>query len=156
MDPLVSVPYALMAEELPDKSIDGTKLQRESVWPEHEGRGNTIVAYYGTVDSGNVLTLATVPTGKTFILTDIYFAPGSGVNLAGLQIAKKLGGGDQLPLFQGRTTLWSHGTGSTGGIPYQVSFKAGIPIEEGWDIRVQQIVFSSPTWFTISGYEISN
>ncbi len=41
---LASVPYALMAETVPDKSITGKKLAKESVWPQHEGRGDCIVS----------------------------------------------------------------------------------------------------------------
>lgn len=46
-NPLSSVPYALVAQSFPDDSLSGKKLMRESVWPVHAGRDNTIVSYCG-------------------------------------------------------------------------------------------------------------
>ncbi len=75
---LLSVPYAYRAgavngQDIDDDSIPMGKLGRESVGPQHEGRSNTIRSVYFDVTSNTPSrVIYTVPTGKTFVLTDIF------------------------------------------------------------------------------------
>ena len=75
---LVSVPFAFRAGSLNGKDIDDAsipmgKLGRESVAPENEGRSNTIQSIYFDITSSSASkVIYTVPTGKTFVITDIF------------------------------------------------------------------------------------
>jgi hypothetical protein len=75
---LVSVPFAFRAGSLNGKDIDDSsipmgKLGRESVAPENEGRSNTIQSIYFDITSSSASkVIYTVPTNKTFVITDIF------------------------------------------------------------------------------------
>jgi hypothetical protein len=70
--PLGSVPYAMMAETVPDGSLTGKKLARESVWPQHEGRpGDCIVTYYAEYTGASVGLSTNMPADRNFIITDV-------------------------------------------------------------------------------------
>jgi hypothetical protein len=71
--PLGSVPYALMAQTVPDGSLTGEKIARESVWPVHAGRDNTVVSYFGEYVGANFTNVATIASNKNYIVTDIVF-----------------------------------------------------------------------------------
>ncbi|MFC1601364.1 hypothetical protein ACFL34_03355 [Candidatus Sumerlaeota bacterium] len=77
---LASVPYAMMAQTVPDNSISGYKLQRKSVWPEHIGRSINVVSLFATyTDSADIdfddsmPGINPVPPGYTFVITDIVY-----------------------------------------------------------------------------------
>ena len=72
-NPLSSVPYALVAQSVPDDSLSGKKLMRESVWPVHAGRDNTIVSYFAEYSGVNQVTVGTIATNKNYIITDVIF-----------------------------------------------------------------------------------
>ena len=70
---MASVPYAMISETVPDDSLSGYKLMRESVWPVHAGRNNTIVSYYAEYHLDTV-TVGTIASNKNFIITDISYS----------------------------------------------------------------------------------
>ncbi|MFC1601362.1 hypothetical protein ACFL34_03345 [Candidatus Sumerlaeota bacterium] len=150
---LVSVPYAMMAQTVPDNSINGWKLQRESVWPEHEGRGNTVVAYYGTYNGGATASLGTVPPTKTFVITDIYFSSYVSAQMSAfLEIRVKQGASEDV-IYQGLSIpnginhLYS---------PTVVSLRSGIPVAGGSELLVGTYAGSWPqSWCIVAGYEFS-
>lgn len=160
---LSSAPYALVAGSLSANSINGPMLQRESVWPEHEGRGNTIVSYYAYYLSQNningnpnapIQALGTIPAGKTFVITDIYLAP-TGDSTGGAN-ARVLANG--ITVFHGRVS-----TNVEPFAPFHVAFKAGIPIQSGVTLQLQADSLSSDgqywvgEWFVaVSGFQFSN
>lgn len=81
---LVTVPFAFRSGSINGKDIDESsipmgKLGRESVGPENEGRSNTIQSFCFdvTVSPSSSAVLYAVPTGKTFVITDIFLANAS-------------------------------------------------------------------------------
>ena len=137
-----SVDYSTQAHDA-DPYTSGTGLlPRESVWPEHYGRGNTIyssqVSYNRTsyLDSTRVFT---VPAGKKFILTDIVY------------------------WSAGQLTLWSYsangskelfkcpGTGDS----RSYSLRAGIPVDQQSVIYAYTEAAATPNLF-ISGFQITS
>lgn len=146
---LASVPYAMTAQTIADNSITGYKLQRESVWPEHEGRGNTVVAHYGAYSNGWA-PLGTVPSGKTFIVTDVYFCQGQG-GLSYIEVRVQKEATIDV-IFKGQNTVYTSGVAQ----PCHIAFKAGIPVGPDWELQVRNYNDSNPHWCIISGYEYSN
>ncbi|NQT94559.1 MAG: hypothetical protein HQ559_17520 [Lentisphaerae bacterium] len=71
--PLGSVPYALMAETVPDGAITGSKIAREAVQPQHEGRGDCVVTYFAEYTDSNVGTNIVIASDVNFIITDVVF-----------------------------------------------------------------------------------
>jgi len=70
---LASVPYAMLAETVPDKSITGEKLCKESVWPQHVGRNDCIVSYYVEYTGYQIVNLGVVSSNSNFIITDVSY-----------------------------------------------------------------------------------
>ena len=157
--PLGSVPYALVAERVPDNSIDGEKLRRESVWPEHEGRNDCIVTYYAEY-TRNLTGLSTnMPAERNFIITDIIYGvkhyDGTGINRANVEIRYELGGKDTVLFSQ-----WAQSARGTDGDagPEIVTLKGGLVVPAGALLRIGGFVdhssFNYSQSCTISGFEI--
>ncbi len=151
--PLSSVPYALMAQSIPDNSITGYKLTRESVWPEHEGRGNTVVAYENSYNASGWGLIGTVPAGKTFIITDIYFCNTFEVSVNSFLALQLVKDATTTPIFKGKMIVQSSGVFE----PCHISFKAGIPVTEGTQIQARDWYGGiSDNWCIIAGYQFTN
>jgi len=130
---IASVAYAITAKGVETESITGSMLARESVWPEHRGRSNTVKNWHLPI-SGE---FCEVPPGKTFVLTDIIVEdPG--------------------------TTYWIM-SDSTRVLEFQVppgsqighiGLNAGISFPAG--SKVSYGTVSSNSGMTISGYEFAN
>jgi len=148
----LTVPYAMMAQTVPDNSITGEKLTRESVWPEHEGRGNTVVSYFATYMNDSPVSLGTVPAGKTFVITDIIISSGKLTNPSwnpDCMIDAKLWWQKQ-SLNDVFAIIQSVGM-------RHINLKAGIPIGENAEIFVNSYIQTlEPKAIVISGYEFSN
>ncbi|MFC1601358.1 hypothetical protein ACFL34_03360 [Candidatus Sumerlaeota bacterium] len=170
---LASVPYALMAQTVPDNSINGWKLQRESVWPEHEGRSNTIVSYFASGSGTDILATweasPSIPQGKTFVITDICISnAGSQYSRFTLQYKKDslttvLWKGHLRWLAERATNqgavqqgawAWAYGYAGGAGGPINTSFKGGLPVPSGATLEV--IFTGTDIGCTISGFEFTN
>lgn len=159
---LASVPYAMMAQTLPDASITGSKLKRESVWPEHEGRSNTVVTYYAEMSGNVTFDVATVPATKTLVITDILLGT-DGALIA--PAADYESGCVTIQYGGGSTILFKdfHSKSSQGGILEDignsaVSLKGGLVVPAGETIQIVQS--NSRSGFTrsvtLTGYTFSN
>jgi hypothetical protein len=174
--PLGSVPYALMAETVPNGSLTGEKLARESVWPVHAGRDNTIVSFFAEYTGSNMVTVATVASNKNFIVTDAVFGPlgtlyqaadwASFIPVASeaccdVAIQYKKGGETTVLLKRVAKVLIAHDgdTGTPGfSAPYDsaVSLRSGLVVPAGATLQVGGFVsgWEHPKACTVSGFEI--
>ena len=157
---LTSVPYAYMAERVAPLAISGKNLQRESVWPEHEGRSNTVVSYFGTGIANTYVTLGTVPSGKTYVITDVSFGLSNGnvVQSGGwIEVAYEK---DALTTILGRWKIAISCMADTGGAvlqqPALLNFRAGLPVPEDAEIKVRNWQDAEPQDCVISGFEFHN
>ena len=134
---LTSVPYAMMAQNVPDLSLNGWKLKHSSVWPEHQGRTNSIVSLNGLIHDTYVSfdfdsstpEIDPVPTGKTLILTDIVFGAGTRTgDQPGLAIGYTIGTNPRVVVFRqlqkGRAYPAEYH-------PTSINLNSGIPIPGG-------------------------
>lgn len=160
---LTSVPYAYKAEKVGPKSITGENLARESVWPEHEGRSNTIVTFYATVLSGLTTSLDfdpttegiadPVPTGRTFVITDVVFCTAHDDRTdkdAGCQIQY---------VKDTKTTVLTRLKQATAGAstyrePVIVPLRGGLSVPEG--ALLQVYMFLEATTVTVTGFLFDN
>jgi len=148
---LVSVPYAVIADTVPDGSLTGEKLARESVWPEHEGRNNTVVSYfaaYNYVGNTNDMSSIQTPTNKDTIITDVVFGGTVGGDMrASLRIWYEDNGTN--------TVLFKQHHGIAGSFDH-VSFRSGLMIPAGVTLKFGGFIggFNSQS-ATLGGYEIT-
>ena len=162
---LASVPYAQVAETLPDRSITGGKIGREQVWPEHEGRSDCVVTYFAEYTGTNLTTVATIPSNKNFVITDVVF--GSVENdLTHSECYRHGGhaeilyssGGTNTILFKQGNRLITDATGSAHIPPCSASFRSGLIVPAGavlkiggWSTWNSSLI---PSSCTVSGFEI--
>ena len=154
---LASVPYAMMAETVVDGAITGHKIAREAVWPEHEGRSNTIVSYFASynVDSGAVL-VGTVPTSRTLVITDIVFGPSArGAWVAAVQV-EYVKDAQTTVLYRGYLDYEVNSSGAFSVKPAVVSLRAGLPVPGGASLYVRGIEWTYQQSCTLSGFEFEN
>ena len=170
---LTPSPYAIHALNVSDNSIGGPKLKRESVWPEHAGRSNTIKSYTASdfaPTKMTVATLAEIPGDKTFIITDISwswnvnssnYATGDRLVLSIMQENPNKLLYRSLQAFAAPSNVPSPTK-----MPWHLTFRSGIPVSPGSTLKMQidsvQIdpapprVPSQRFAITVSGFEISN
>lgn len=154
---LGSVPYALMAETVPDRSLTGQKLARESVWPEHEGRSDCVVTYYAEYTGGNVGTNISIPTDKNFIITDVVFgsletnyAQENDNFSADVSISYVKDSKETILLRQYHFAI---GTGPHHP-PATLSFRGGLVVPAGSFLRIGGIYYDQTKSCTVTGFEI--
>ena len=163
--PLVSVPYSIRAGRAsyvgnapdPVNGDPGTAqanlLPRESVWPEHYGRGNTIKSYYinARVTSNQQYDVFInypdhmLPSNKVFVVTDVSFWGTGEFRIRTKNNIDDIGGIDDLVenLFIG------NGDNTT-----QIfSFKGGLPIAQNKRLQLRTLETGH---CTISGFEYSS
>ncbi|MFC1601361.1 hypothetical protein ACFL34_03340 [Candidatus Sumerlaeota bacterium] len=154
---LASVPYAMMAQTVPDNSINGWKLQRESVWPEHEGRSNTIVSYFAAYNGSSArIMVGTVPTSKTFVITDIILSSVQDTYNASVQVEYDKDSQTTVLFLGFKQAFWQ----ASGGImsePMSMSLRAGLPVPGGAELYVKPAhTWPHAQYCTISGFEFEN
>lgn len=154
---LSSVPYAMMAATVADGAITGPKLARESVWPEHEGRSNTIVSYFATynVDSGAVL-VGTVPTSKTLVITDIVFGSGHRLGTDASVQVEYVKDSVTTVLYLGYEHTYVQNAAGVVFSPTVVSLRAGLPVPGGAELYVRAPYWSDQQTCILSGFEFGN
>ena len=150
---ITSVPYAMMATTVPDKSITGNKLTRESVWPEHEGRSNTVVSFFESINMLNSKKVYTVPAGKNLVLTDIVFGSSHPDSTRSCIKVSYIKDSNETILFGGCNRTVFPGAYE----PYSVNFKAGLAVPEGAELYIQGAnnLYNWAQWVTISGFVFS-
>lgn len=176
---LLSTAYAMHAQtasSLVGGPITGDKLARESVWPEHEGRSNTIVSLYATYSGSDVFEFDfdpsdpedndPIPSEKTFVITDIIFGDidisniiiGSAASSIYLYYIKD----SKITSLFSQTSRELSLSGVGGAIyytPVTVNFKAGLPVPCGASLYVRHInpnKIGVQTSCTISGFMFKN
>ncbi|MFC1601360.1 hypothetical protein ACFL34_03335 [Candidatus Sumerlaeota bacterium] len=152
--PLASVPYAMMAQTVPDNSINGWKLQRESVWPEHEGRSNTIVSYFASYNLGSgAVKVGTVPTSKTFVITDIVFGNDSNATFATDVQVEYIKDSVPTVLYRGMHDYLGVNIDFP---PVSINLRAGLPVPGGAELYVKSTRYAHQQTCILSGFEFEN
>jgi len=140
------------------ETIKRGALARESILPENRGRGNTIRAAFGTGTTG---TLMTVPSGKTFVMTDIvvdtnvFYTGGPFYSRYWVEIFGSTQG-QVLKVNLPLTTVLSASPYANGN---QIHFEAGIPFASGETIsfsglkEIDTEMTSENVQVTITGFE---
>ena len=153
-NPLASVPYALMAQAVPDDSLSGEKFMRESVWPVHAGRDNTIVSYYAAYFGTNMVAVGTIASNKNFIITDVVNGTtewASNAYHVDIRYTK-----DALD-----TILIRMYAGSPSGMPYEpkcLTFRSGLVVPGGATLKIGGLKPGGndyPNFCVVSGFEIA-
>jgi hypothetical protein len=157
---LGSVPYALMAQTVPDRSLTGQKLARESVWPEHEGRNDCIVTYFAEYTGGNVGTNIVIATNVNYIITDVVFG-GLTINQGWQESCADVDirytkNGKQKVLFRQRNITLSQGTDNAVTVdPVAVTLRSGLVVPAGATLQIGGAgICGTAKSCTVSGFEI--
>jgi hypothetical protein len=154
---LASVPYAMVAETVPDAAITGSKLARESVWPQHEGRNNTIVTYFAEYAGNTNIVLGTISTNKNYIITDVIFGSVASPDTelqADVEIAY-IKNSQETILFRARTFTPSYSTSTANIPPTSVTLRSGLAVPAGATLKISGWKgYSYARTCTISGFEI--
>ena len=153
---MASVPYALMAETVPDDSLSGKKLMRESVWPVHAGRDNTIVSYYAEYTEATMVNVGTISSNKNFIITDIVVGASAYTENAYSVEIKYTKDTVDTVLFK----VYTLSTGGTIWHPYKPThwtFRSGLVVPAGATLKIGGCILPGPNPqnCTVSGFEIS-
>lgn len=155
---LASVPYAMVAGTVPDGSLTGEKLARESVWPVHEGRDNTIVSYFAEYTGTNLVTVATIASNKNFIITDLAYGSASGAEQeaeADVQVRFTKEGSDTILYKQWTRATYTATVGLIYIPPTQVAFKSGLVVPARAQLKIGGWQnYSFPRSCTVAGFEI--
>ena len=155
-NPLASVPYALMAQAVPDDSLSGKKFMRESVWPVHSGRDNTIVSYQASYTADTLVTVGTIPSNKNYIITDIVFGCNNGLTTStDLEIRYTTNAVDTI-LFRQERSLWGDGTGAAQLTPVVMTLRSGLVVPAGATLKMggYRATWAYPQSCTVGGFEI--
>jgi hypothetical protein len=155
---LGSVPYAMMAETVPDGAITGEKLGKESVWPEHEGRSDCVVTYYAEWTDDSLKVVHTNAPDKNFVITDVVFG---NVDIeqshycAYCEIRYTMGSVDTV-LFKQKADSLVATSGATRNTPAVVSFKSGLVVPAGAVLKIGGFhnAGGQSQSCTVSGFEI--
>lgn len=155
----LSVPRAIHAAKAPSmKNAGGNPpigsdgnivsiFPRESIWPEHRGRGPNIVSYYATGKGNSFLiedkngNLARVPLGKRYIIREIRYGM-TDAGTASMTLEAIKDGSPDITLISLQTDQ-----------VLTFNFKAGIAVEGGSSFRVTCSNSGNQQHITFSGFE---
>ncbi len=170
---LASVPYAMIANGVPERSIQSKNLNLFSINPEHIGRNTSIRAYHAYCNGNNSVSMGITPADKYFVITDI-FADGAVAEASFTFLLKYRYHGSDCNFFKGWVQQndvaiknnglysnpglnaeggWGYGYGRAGqNAPYIINFKSGIPIPPGSELFSDFSNVNGSGYLVLSGY----